>query len=147
MKKTAKIFLIIGAVFAVFCLFPAIAAIIADYLAGGLILILYIVFSLVIALYAKTKLDEATKKDELLGIGILTLLFCNMIAGILILCLRDEDLSDNIVSNKNTDTSPNLTNKDEDIYEKLKRLKKMFDEGIIDEEIYQKKRSEYLTKL
>ncbi len=45
-----------------------------------------------IALY---KLNKATTKKELTTIAILTLLFCNMISGILMLCMKDEHLATN----------------------------------------------------
>ena len=69
MKQAAKIFTIIGMV----CGFWMILPLIFGYL-------------------SLKKMEEATCKEDLKVMAILNLLFCNMIGGILMLCLKDEDL-------------------------------------------------------
>ena len=68
MKQAAKIFTIIGMVAGVW----TIIAPIVGYL-------------------ALKKMKEATCKADLQTMAIVNLLFCNMIVGILMLCLKDED--------------------------------------------------------
>ena len=69
MKKTAKVFIWIGIVCQFFLIYP-----------------------IIVGILALQKLEEARKKDEILTIGIFTLLFCNLIAGIIMLTMTDKDL-------------------------------------------------------
>lgn len=70
MKTAAKVFIIIGMVVGFWSILPLIF--------GGL---------------ALKKLKTATTKSELTVNAILVLLFCNVIGGILMLCMKDEDLA------------------------------------------------------
>ncbi len=74
MKKTAKIFIVIGIVLGLPLIFPAVV--------GGI---------------ALNKLKKATCKDDIKLISILTLLLCNIIGGILMLCLKESDFLENCV--------------------------------------------------
>ena len=69
MKTAAKVFIIIGMI----CQF-------------------YLVVPLIIGILALKKLNTATKKSELTGMAIATLILCNGIAGVLMLCMKDQDL-------------------------------------------------------
>ena len=71
MKKAAEVFIIIGMILG----FPTIIPLIV----GGI---------------ALTKLDEAEDTSDIIGIAILTIFFCSRIAGILMLCLSDDDFYD-----------------------------------------------------
>ena len=71
MKKAAEVFIIIGMILG----FPTIIPLIV----GGI---------------ALNKLDEAEDSSEITGIAILTIFFCSRIAGILMLCLSDDDFYD-----------------------------------------------------
>lgn len=73
MKTAAKVFIILGMVFEFWLIIPLIV--------GG---------------FALAKLNKATSKSELTVNAVLVLLFCNLIGGILMLCLSDEDLKDNV---------------------------------------------------
>lgn len=68
MKTAAKIFTIIGMV------------------AGAILIVPIIVGAL-----ALKKMNTATCKSDLTVMAVLNLLFCNMIGGILMLCLKDSD--------------------------------------------------------
>lgn len=68
MKTAAKIFTIIGMVFGFWAILP-----------------------LVFGILSLKKMNEATCKKDLTTMAVLNLLFCNMIGGILMLCLKDED--------------------------------------------------------
>ena len=68
MKTAAKVFIILGMI----CTF-------------------YLIFPLVVGFIALKKLKTAKSKQELTGIAVVTLIFCNLIGGILMLCLSDKD--------------------------------------------------------
>ena len=70
MKAAAKVFIILGMIVGFWMILPLIF--------GGM---------------ALKKLNTATSKSELTGTAILVLLFVNMIGGILMLCLKDQDLA------------------------------------------------------
>jgi len=72
MKKTAKVFIWIGMI----CQF-------------------YLVYPIVVGVIALNKLNEARKKEEILTMGILTLLFCNTVGGIIMLAMSEKDFSQN----------------------------------------------------
>ena len=58
----------------------------------GMITTWFLIFPVVIGIIALNKLDSVTSKEELKTIGILTLIFCSTLAGVLMLCLKNEDL-------------------------------------------------------
>lgn len=70
MKTAAKVFIILGMI----CGF-------------------YTILPLIFGFIALKKLKNATKKDELTVTAILTLIFCSLIGGVLMLCLKDQDLA------------------------------------------------------
>ena len=71
MKKAAEVFIIIGMILGCLGIIP-----------------------LIVGSIALTKLDEAEDSADIIGIAILTILFCSPIAGILMLCLSDDDFCD-----------------------------------------------------
>ena len=71
MKTAAKVFIIIGMISGFAAISP-----------------------LIVGSIALTKLDEAEDSADIIGIAILTILFCSPIAGILMLCLSDDDFCD-----------------------------------------------------
>ena len=72
MLKTAKVFIWIG----IICQF-------------------FLIYPIVVGIIALQKLNDARRKEEIQAISILTLLFCNMIGGIIMLTMTDKDLSYN----------------------------------------------------
>ena len=63
---------------------------------GGLMKVIMIgscIIPLIIAIVALVKLNRAHYKSELTVVAILTLIFVNLIAGILMLLIKDEDLA------------------------------------------------------
>lgn len=70
MKKAAKIFIILGMV--VGC---------------------YMIVPIIVGIFALKKLNTATTKSELTVMAIVTLLFCGMIGGILMLLIPEEELA------------------------------------------------------
>ena len=71
MKTVAKVFIIIGMIFQ-----------------------FYLIFPLILGVIALKKLNAAQKADDIsTGWKVVILLFVNIIAGILMLCLKDSDLN------------------------------------------------------
>lgn len=100
---------------------------------GYIGLIIYGIAAIAIAIIdivflGKGKLTGGTR----IAMGIITLLFCNLIAGILILCLES--------AAKNKTEAVNQTNQDTvvTLEEKLKNLDAMKSRGLISEEEYEK---------
>lgn len=65
----AKIFIILSAIFGIFLLF----------------------IPTIVGCFAISKLDTAKSKNDITTMAIMTLIFCNTIAGILMLTMTDED--------------------------------------------------------
>ncbi len=61
----------------------------------GIIVQFFLIYPIVVGVIALQKLNDARKKEEIQTIGILTLLFCNIISGIIMLTMTDKDLSEN----------------------------------------------------
>lgn len=72
MKTAAKVFIIIGMIVGAIGIIPLIF--------GGITL---------------SKMKTATCKDDITTWAVLTLIFCSMIGGILLLCCKDEDFASN----------------------------------------------------
>ncbi len=70
MKTAAKVFIIIGMIVGAIAILPLIF--------GGITL---------------SKMKAATCKNDITTWAVLTLLFCSMIGGILLLCCKDEDFA------------------------------------------------------
>lgn len=77
MKTAAKVFLIIS-----------------------LIMRLIFIVPLIINIIALKKLEKETNPKNLVGIGVCTLIFSSLIAGILMLCMKPSDLADNAKTNQ-----------------------------------------------
>ena len=72
MKTAAKVFIIIGMIIGFWMILPIIF--------GALSL---------------GKINTATQKSELVGLGICTLIFCSVLGGIFMLCITEEQLNQN----------------------------------------------------
>ena len=115
MKTVAKVFIIISA-----CL------------------TFYLIFPVVICVLSIKKMDTASNASDLKVLGIITLLFCSTIGGILMLCMKDDDLKDN----------PNISiSKSKDDYiSNIKELKQLYDSGALTEAEYNKLKAEQLNR-
>lgn len=97
MKTAAKVFIIIGIVVGVLNLFNGIFTLTDSAndseTAWGVSQILLGAASVVVGGFTLSKLSSATCRQDVTVVGILSLLFCNFIAGILILASSDRDYS------------------------------------------------------
>lgn len=158
MKNTAKIFIYIGVALRILLF-----AIIESFLLIGLLNVSYyseyVIFeitvfavmmllaliipiaSLLVAHFTLKSLKVATKKDDIIGISVVCLIFSSIIGGIVLLSSDDKDF----VSSSSADTSK----KQEDVEltsleRNLKRIKNMRESGVINEEEYDKLRKKLL---
>ena len=135
MKKLAKFFIWISIIFQFWLILP-----------------------LIIGILALNKLDSAKNKDELLVMSILTTLFCSVIAGIFMFCIKEEELNEDYYNmtkkqkQENEDTK-NITNSSEfklpdtkDLTKELEKLKKLYEDKLITEEEYNQMRSKAISK-
>lgn len=122
MKKIAKILIIIGMALEWFLIYPV-----------------------VLGICAIKKLEAAKFKGDLVGWSIITLVFVNPVAGILMLTLRDEDLndSDDLYYTENTKPT-NFALEKLDHIEKIYQLK---EKGLISEEEFLEKKKFYLEQI
>lgn len=120
MKTAAKVFLIMDIVISSICLIYYIAAWSAiinylynqgfiyyslDWFLG--ICIAFFVASIVIGGITLYKLSNASSRDGMVVWGVLSLIFCGIVSGILILCMKDEDYSEYKYVKVTTYESPN----------------------------------------
>lgn len=126
----------------------------------------WLVFPIVFGILALIKLDEVKKKDDLLVWAILSLFLVNIVAGIIMLCMSDEDLKENNKEKKEEQGSPNNvveaeayvvnddinTNKEnykefQTSIDKLEKLYELKEKKIISEEEYENLKKDLLKKL
>lgn len=62
----------------------------------GMVCGFWMILPLVFGILALNKLNTATKKEELVGMGVCALLFCSTLGGIFMLCVSDEELQSNV---------------------------------------------------
>lgn len=135
MKTAAKVFIILGMVF-------------------GFILILPIIFGAL----SLSKINSATEKSQLVGLGVCTLLFCSILGGIFMLCIPDSELSPATANSTPTNSTPIQNNyisntKDnnksdvENVADSLTKLKNLKDAGTISDEEFEKMKKELLNKI
>ena len=103
----------------------------------------YLVYPVILGIFAIKKLDNAKSTSELKTWGILSMFFVSTLGGIFMLCVRDDELSENVVLVNNSSGYDRAY----DPSEKLIELKQLFDEGVIDESVYNEKRKKYLEDL
>ena len=158
MKNTAKIFIYIGVALRILLF-----AIIESFLLIGLLNVSYyseyVIFeitvfavmmllaliipiaSLLVAHFTLKSLKAATKKDDIIGISVVCLIFSSIIGGIVLLSSDDKDF----VASTNAKTSKSQEDSELTPLEKnLKRIRNMRESGVINEEEYEKLRKKLL---
>ena len=69
----------------------------------GMIVQCYLIVPIIVGIFALKKLKTATKKSDLTVMAILTVIFCNVIGGILMFCIKEEDLAPAAVAEPTTE--------------------------------------------
>ncbi len=127
MKTAAKVFIILGMIFGCIAILPLIV--------GGIGL---------------SKINSAKDRSELVGIGVCVLLFCNLLGGIFMLCIPNEQLAGAGEQNQQVvvDVHPTQTKQsDDDATEKLAKLKNLKDSGAISDEEFERMKKDILAKV
>lgn len=158
MKNTAKIFIYIGVALRILLF-----AIIESFLLIGLLNVSYyseyVIFeitvfavmmllaliipiaSLLVAHFTLKSLKVATKKDDIIGISVVCLIFSSIIGGIVLLSSDDKDF----VASTNAKTSKSKEDSELTPLEKnLKRIRNMKESGVISQEEYDQLRKKIL---
>lgn len=158
MKNTAKIFIYIGVALRILLF-----AIIESFLLIGLLNVSYyseyVIFeitvfavmmllaliipiaSLLVAHFTLKSLKVATKKDDIIGISVVCLIFSSIIGGIVLLSSDDKDF----VASTNSKTSKSQEDSELTPLEKnLKRIRNMKESGAISQEEYDQLRKKIL---
>lgn len=158
MKNTAKIFIYIGVALRILLF-----AIIESFLLIGLLNVSYyseyVIFeitvfavmmllaliipiaSLLVAHFTLKSLKVATKKDDIIGISVVCLIFSSIIGGIVLLSSDDKDF----VASTNAKTSKSQEDSELTPLEKnLKRIRNMKESGVISQEEYDQLRKKLL---
>lgn len=105
----------------------------------GMILTFYLVFPIVLGIIVIKKINSSNSVNELRSWSFITLFFISVIAGVLMLNLREEDFIDK--SNVSGDDYS------DDPKSNLVKIQNLYNEGIIDFDTYQNKRKKYLEEL
>lgn len=158
MKNTAKIFIYIGVALRILLF-----AIVESFLLIGLLNVSYyseyVIFeitvfavmmllaliipiaSLLVAHFTLKSLKVATKKDDIIGISVVCLIFSSIIGGIVLLSSDDKDF----VTSTNAKTSKSQEDSELTPLEKnLKRIRNMKESGVISQEEYDQLRKKIL---
>lgn len=158
MKNTAKIFIYIGVALRILFF-----AIIESFLLIGLLNVSYyseyVIFeitvfavmmllaliipiaSLLVAHFTLKSLKVATKKDDIIGISVVCLIFSSIIGGIVLLSSDDKDF----VASTNAKTSKSQEDSELTSLEKnLKKIRNMKESGVISQEEYDQLRKKIL---
>ena len=102
----------------------------------------FLIVPIIVGAIALHKLEKATSKNDLIVIGVLTILFCSVIGGILMLCMSEDELLSNrhvvAIEKKNAESTS-------DLITKIDHLKKLKDDGVISEEEYQKAKTKIIS--
>ena len=126
MKTAAKVLLIIGMV----CNF-------------------YLIYPIILGIYAYKMIDNAKKKDDLILWGILSIVFVSILGGVFMLLIPDEEMNYDYVdmSSKNDASygKKEENKEDKDKVQKLKELKDLLDSGAITQEEYDKLKNDLLN--
>lgn len=122
MKTAAKVFIIIGMV----CTF-------------------WLIFPLVVGILALNKINNAKSKEDLTAMAVLTILFCSFLGGILMLCIPDTEFNGGVQDCKADQVLK--SDKLSDVAENLTQLKKLLDDSVITQDIYEEKRKKYLETI
>ena len=136
MKTTARVFIILGMIFQ-----------------------FYLIFPIVVGIISLVKLSNAKSKSDLIAIGVVTLILCNAIAGILMLSMPEtlfennqntqKDIYENVANDNNINENIITSNQKDNLmsFDKLEILNKMKQDGLISDEEFVAKKIEILKEI
>ena len=118
----------------------------------GMIVTFWLIVPIIVGIIALQKMEEATSHKDIVGIGVVTLIFCSVLGGIFMLLIPDSEFA----SADQNQTNSNITegsvansyvtsSQKSDWYERLVKLKELYDQGIISEEDFISKKQEILN--
>ena len=124
----------------------------------GMILGAIFIIPIIVGAISLNRLNKATNREEIKGVAICTLLFCSLIAGILMLCLTENDFEQkNGLSIEEQRMVDSFKEAMDEIYEedspveniplKIREIKKLYDDGLITDKEYNQKRKKYIDLL
>ena len=119
----------------------------------AMIITFWMIYPIIVGSIALSKLNSSTEKSQLVGIGVCTIIFCSQLGGIFMLCIPESEFKGKAESvAAETVTAETLTTgakelQKSNVIEDLQQLKTLFDDGIISEEDYNRKRQEYLDRI
>ena len=67
----------------------------------GMIIQFFLVYPIILGVHALKKINTATTSSELQTLGIFTILFCSILGGVFMLCIKDDELNGAISSSGN----------------------------------------------
>ena len=67
----------------------------------GMIIQFFLIYPIVLGVLALKKINSATSSDELKTLGIFTTLFCSLLGGVFMLCIKDDELNGTICTSAN----------------------------------------------
>lgn len=96
MKTASKVFVIISIVFACLELFAGFICLSVGFGDIGAFALIWGLIVLLISICALSELNKARKHSDLVVIGVLTMIFCSFLAGLLMLLIKDEELQSDL---------------------------------------------------
>ena len=121
------------------------------FLILGIILQCYLIYPIILGIFAYKAIDHAKSKNELLTWGILSLVLVSLLGGLFMILIPDNEMNYEYVdmsSSDNTSYGKSKENKEEekDVVDKLRELKDLLDSGAISSEEYDKIKNDILNK-
>ena len=116
----------------------------------GMIFQFYLIFPIIVGVLALDKIKTANTQEELKTMGILTMFFCNLIGGILMLNISTYDLQNRknyIYIYEEDIPQKNMKTKEDNSVSTLRMLYDLKQQGIITEEEFNEKKKKYLEQL
>jgi predicted permease len=159
-KKVANIFIVVGmlqnlivcglyvAISDIYCITSSSGFSVAVYSILIILTSVYFLLSVIFGEAALNKLKTTKSKSEFTGLAICVLLFCNLIAGILMLCISDAELSENATSTRQPKRIAPAQNQDFDneLTTELENLNSLKNNGLITDTEYENLRKNAIGK-
>ncbi len=107
----------------------------------GPIIIALVLFLIAGAIFMIFALLSLHSDDKSIALGVFVIIFCSAVGGIFYLIWQPQNEEDEVTNNSQTDEGSS------EAYDNLKKLKELYDSGIIDKKTYEEKSKKYLDLL